>query len=118
VPSYTRLLGAATAGYSVALLVRPQVLLKPVGLPDTAEGRLLARSMGARDAVSGITMMLAPAGATRRAAVAARAAADWADGASFGAALAGQPTRRKAVGWAAAWGTLCALGLLLDEKRS
>ncbi|SSC25501.1 Hypothetical protein KLENKIAIHU_4125, partial [Klenkia terrae] len=118
VPALTTLTGAATAAYSAALLVSPDLLLKPCGLASTHDSRALTRLVGARDTAIGLAMVLAPAGAARRAAVGARVASDWGDAAVLGAALKGRPTQAKVLGFAAAWGALCLAALRYDERSA
>ncbi|MFC7616537.1 hypothetical protein ACFQV2_26775 [Actinokineospora soli] len=109
----TRLLGAATAAYSAALLVRPDLLARPAGLANaTGEvpggTKILVRAIGARDTAIGLAMALAPPGSALRTAVAARVASDFADAAVFGTALPEPARRRKIAGFAVAWGLACA----------
>lgn len=117
----TRVLGAATAAYGLALVARPEVLARPTGLVDE-EGRvpgptaLLIRSLGARDAAIGAAMVLAGDRASRRLATACRIAADASDAVVFGTLLEEPDKRRKAVGVAAAWGVLCAAALYASER--
>ena len=117
-PSLTALTGAATAAYSVALLVSPDVLLRPCGLERSRDTRALTRLVAARDTAIGSAMVLAPAGPARRLAVAARVGSDWGDALVLTGALAGRPTRPKVVGFAAVWGALCLGALALDERRT
>ena len=115
-PALTTLTGAATAAYSAAVVVRPDLLLGPAGLGRSRDARALTRLVGVRDAAIGLAMVLAPAGTARRTAVAARVASDWGDAGVLAAALRGRPTRGKVVGVAAAWGALCLGALVLDER--
>lgn len=108
-----RALGAVTAAYSVAIMIRPVWLAKPCGLTQAdgtvpASTALLIRAVGARDAALGTAMLLAPDTRSLRAATLCRAAADLSDAVLFGAALTGRARRWKVAGFAAAWGTLCA----------
>lgn len=110
--SLTRVLGAATAAYGVALLIRPAVLATPAGLTNAngvvpASTSILTRAIGARDTAIGLAMAFAPPGPARRTAVAARVASDLADAAVFGSALP-EPDRRLTVAAiATGWGVLC-----------
>lgn len=115
-PSLTSLVGGATAAYSAALVVAPRLLLKPCGLEQSADARMLTRAIGARDTAIGLAMIATPAGPARWAATAARVAADWSDAAVFGAGLGGRGTRGKVVGFAAAWGALSLAAGLLDAR--
>jgi hypothetical protein len=72
-----RLLGLATAGYSVAIIADPSLFAKPTGLQ--ADGAPLptatavgVRAIGGRDLASGLAMALAPAGKALRTAIAVR----------------------------------------------
>jgi hypothetical protein len=117
VPSLTSLVGAATAGFSVALAAAPGILLRPCGLADTPDTRLLTRSLAVRDVVLGLALVAAPAGPLRRLATGARAVADLGDAAAFGTGLAGRGARAPVVALAAAsWGALALLAGVLDER--
>ncbi|MGW6463587.1 hypothetical protein [Streptomyces rubiginosohelvolus] len=114
-----RVLGAATAAYSVAIMVRPVLLAKPCGLThadDTvpAATALLIRAIGARDAAIGTAMILAPDSSSLKTATACRVAADLSDAALFGTALTGWSRRLKVAGFAVAWAALCAAAAARD----
>jgi hypothetical protein len=115
-PSLTAVVGAATAGFSVALVAAPRILIRPCGLADTPDTRALTRALGVRDTVLGLAMVAAPAGRVRRLVTAARVVADCGDAAALGAGLAGRPTRGVVAGSAAAWGALALLAGVLDER--
>ncbi|MCW2510020.1 MAG: hypothetical protein JWP68_3168 [Modestobacter sp.] len=83
------LVGAATAAYSAALVAAPRILIGPCGLEDSPDTRTLARALGVRDAAIGLAMIAVPAG---------------------------RATRGKIVGFAAAWGALCLIAGVLDER--
>jgi hypothetical protein len=112
-----RVLGLATAGYSVAIIADPSLFAKPTGLQSdgaplptaTAVG---VRAIGGRDLASGLAMALAPAGKALRTAIAVRVGADVADLVVLGTTLPDRTARGKAAGVAAAWGTLCGLSYL------
>ncbi|MFI8363627.1 hypothetical protein ACIGD1_26095 [Streptomyces sp. NPDC085612] len=88
-----RLLGAATALYSVAIMVRPEWLARPCDLPLDSDGRpplqagLLIRAIGARDTAIAIAMTVADTESTRRSATWCRVAGDTADAVLFGTLL-------------------------------
>lgn len=112
-----RILGAATAAYGVAALVRPRILARPVGMvePDGSLGpgiRVAAGLIGVRDVVAGGAMALAPAGPPLRAAIVARAVFDAGDALLFGTLSPTPDARRKAAAVAGGWSALCALSLL------
>ncbi|GAA2053915.1 hypothetical protein [Williamsia deligens] len=106
-----RALGAATALYSAALLVRPSLLAKPCGFTTTNDVprsvAVLIRGIAVRDLASGAAMVAAPHGAPLRTAIAARAASDLGDAVVFGTGLTGRRAPKVAA-FAAAWGALCA----------
>ena len=60
-----RTLGALTALYGLATLVRPSIFAKPAGLsgdePPAPVG-ILVRAVGVRDVANGLAMATAPAG--------------------------------------------------------
>ena len=116
-PSLTRVLGGATAAYSVALLARPRILLDPCGLPVDETSEALARCIGARDVGIGLAMLAAPAGPARRLAVAARVVSDWGDAAALTPALRSRGTATKVGAFAIGWGALCALAGWYDEHH-
>src|SRR3954451_2341579 len=49
-PSLTSLVGVATAGYSVALVAAPRILITPCRLEDSTDTRILTLGIGVRDA--------------------------------------------------------------------
>ncbi|MER5972691.1 hypothetical protein ABT112_23665 [Streptomyces sp. NPDC002055] len=108
-----RVLGAATAAYSVAIMARPAWLARPCGLTDAdgtvpAATALLIRAIGARDAAIGTAMLLATRTSALRTVTACRIAADLSDAVLFGTMLPDRSRRLKAAGLAAAWAALCA----------
>ncbi len=119
---FPRLLGVATAGYSVAIIAKPELFLRPTGLlgesaSPSDEQKVLTRAIGGRDLASGIAMALAPAGNPLRTAIGVRVGADVADLAVLGSGLPDQNSREKATMVAAGWGALCALSLLAAGPR-
>jgi hypothetical protein len=111
-----RLLGAATAAYSIAIMIKPVLLARPCGLAVGPAGAVVSRpvgmmiqAIGARDAAIGAAMVLAPRGSALRAAVAARVASDAADVVVFGTQLPERDKRAKIAGFAAFWALLCAV---------
>ena len=106
-----RILGAATALYSAAVLVRPRLLAKPCGFAATDEVprsvAVLIRGIAVRDLASGAAMIAAPQGEPLRAAIAVRVAADIGDAVVFGTGLTRQRAPKVAA-VAALWGALCA----------
>ncbi len=116
-----RMIGAATAAYSVACLVRPEVLAGPTQLiePDGRPSRevaVLVRSAGARDLITGVAMAVSPSAAGVRLAGILRLGADVADAIGMGAALPTGEARKKAALVAGGWGALTALTLALARS--
>ena len=116
-----RLLGAATAAYSVAITARPELFLKPTklvaeGERPTSGQRALTMAIGGRDLASGLAMLLAPAGAPLKTAIAVRVGADVADLAVLGSQLPDRDAREKATMVAAGWGAVCALSILAADR--
>ena len=112
-----RLLGVATAGYSVAIIARPELFTKPTalqadGAPLPTATAIGVRALGGRDLASGLAMALAPSGKALRTAIAVRVGADLVDLVVLGTSLPDATARTKAAGVAAAWGTLCGLSYL------
>ncbi|WP_345961704.1 hypothetical protein ABDE16_04285 [Streptomyces sp. BRB040] len=108
-----RVLGAATAAYSVAITVRPAWLARPCGLTAEdgtvpASTATLIRAVGARDTAIGLVMCLGRGPRVLQTASACRVAADLSDAVLFGRALTGRQ-RTEVAGFAAGWGTLCAV---------
>lgn len=104
-----RLLGAITAAYGVAITVRPALLGRPCGLPDTPANRTLIGGIGVRDAAIGGAMVLAPRGRALQAAVIARVVADASDAVVFGTQLPATDRRWPIARFALAWAAACAL---------
>ena len=123
---FPRLLGAATAAYSVAIIAKPELFCRPTGLVGEDETpsdsqKVLTRAIGGRDLASGIAMVLAPAGWPLRTAIGVRVGADIADLVVLGTGLPDQDSREKATMVAAGWGALCALSVLAagsDRKKA
>jgi hypothetical protein len=107
-----RVLGGLTAGYGAYNVVRPHSLARSTGLdthdqPTTRTSTTLGRAIGMRDVLSGTSMLLAPAGAPRRLALAVRVTCDLGDAIGFGLAVP-RSHRAKVIGVCAGWGLLCA----------
>ncbi|HEY2195812.1 MAG TPA: hypothetical protein VGH76_26420 [Actinomycetospora sp.] len=111
-----RVLGVATAAYSVAIIAKPELFARPTKLADdrseiprgTAIG---IRALGGRDLASGLAMAFAPEGTPLRTAVAVRVGSDVVDLVLLGTTLPDRDARLKAAAVAAGWGALCAVGL-------
>jgi len=121
-PATTRVLGALTAIYGTAVIVRPSVLTRPLQLSGDVAAlprsvRLLTAAMGAGDLAIGLAMLIAPAGRPLTVAVSTRIAADVSDAVIFGAGLPTRTTKCKAVAAATAWGAASAASLLGNRTR-
>lgn len=122
-PLLTRLLGVATAGYGVAVLLRPEILAKPCELL-AADGSVpaptaaLARAVGVRDLVSGVSLVCAPDGRALWTTVLLRASADFADAVLFGTGFPDRRTGVRAAVGAGAWGVLCLLSTRIGRRRA
>lgn len=116
-----RLLGVATAAYGAAITVKPDLFLRPTKLVADGEQpssglRALTAAIGGRDVVSGLAMLVAPAGTPLKSAIAVRVGADVADVAGLGSRLPDRDAREKATMVAAGWGALCALSILAADR--
>ncbi|MFD0275284.1 hypothetical protein ACFVHB_15460 [Kitasatospora sp. NPDC127111] len=113
--SLLRAVGAATAGYGLAVAARPAVLARPSGLSG-ADGTVprsvgtCPRPLGLRDAVCGLAMACAPDDRSLRTASLLRIAADFGDAALLTGTLPGRRHRAMALGDGA--GRVGRLGLL------
>ncbi|GAB3203892.1 hypothetical protein [Nocardia tengchongensis] len=114
-----RLLGAATALYGAAVLLRPEILLRPTGLGTGAEPglRATARMIALRDLISGLAWAVASTPRARRAAAAIRVGSDAADTVVLGLALRGRAERGKTLAVTSSWGLLCAAAALHEVRR-
>jgi hypothetical protein len=111
-----RVLGVATAAYSVAIIAKPELFARPTKLANDRDelstGTTIGiRALGGRDLASGLAMAFAPEGTPLRTAVAVRVGSDIVDLVLLGTSLPDRDARLKAVAVAGGWGALCALGL-------
>ena len=104
-----QMMGFLTAAYGCALIAKPEVLIRPVGIQDHDTGARVARLLGVRDVLSGLAMIAAPPGPALAVAVAARVASDLSDVASFQGLAPDAASRRKAALAAIGWATACAV---------
>lgn len=112
-----RLLGLATAAYGAAIVARPELLLKPSGLPvDDPNLHTFVRTLGVRDLASGLAMALAPSRTAMRLAIGVRVASDAGDLVVLSRALDG-PERKAVVAVAGGWGLLCAFAALSTRRK-
>lgn len=116
----TQVLGLATAAYSAAIIIRPEILARPCELTGSngrveRSTRLLIMAIGARDTAIGTAMMLAPRGTARNWATGCRVVADLSDAVAFGAMLPSRGARTKAAVSATVWGALCAAAAMRKD---
>jgi len=114
-PWLPRVLGAATAAYSVAIIAKPELFARPTKLAKDGESlsrgtAIGIRALGGRDLASGLAMAFAPEGQALRTATAVRVGSDVVDLVLLGTSLPDREARTKAITVAGAWGALCALG--------
>lgn len=113
---FLRLIGAATAGYGVAVAAHPELLARLSGLAGPG-GEVAAatatslRPLGLRDAASGTAMVVAPQGAALCSVTLVRVAADFGDALLLGRTLP-RERRWQAVAVSLAWGGLSGAALL------
>ncbi|WP_436776399.1 DUF4267 domain-containing protein [Yinghuangia sp. YIM S09857] len=112
-----RTLGAATAAYGAAILLCPQLLARPAGLPTTPNGAAtpetapLIQMVGARDTAIGLAMLCANGGRERRWVTWCRIGFDIGDALVLGTRLPTRAHRAKAAAFALAWAALNAYSL-------
>lgn len=112
-----RLLGLATAAYGAAITAKPELLLKPSGMPvDEPHLHTFTRTLGIRDLASGVAMAVAPTRKAMRLAIGVRVTSDAGDLVVLGKAMAGRPEQKKIIAIAGGWGLLCALSALATRK--
>jgi hypothetical protein len=110
-------MGIATAAYGAAILARPELLLKPSGLPvDDQDLHTFTRTLGVRDLASGVAMAVAPSRTAMRVAIGVRVASDLGDAVVLGSALAGKPEQKKILAVAGGWALLCGLSALATRR--
>ncbi|MDL5156654.1 hypothetical protein [Actinomycetospora termitidis] len=114
-PWLARVLGVATAAYSVAIIAKPELFARPTKLArdgdELSRGTTIGiRALGGRDLACGLAMALAPEGQPLRTATAVRVGSDVVDLVLLGTSLPDREARTKSVAVAGGWGALCALG--------
>jgi hypothetical protein len=111
-----RTIGVLTALYGASALLKPDVISRHGELAAPGDRRsavwLLSATIGIRDLVSGIAIVVAPAGGVLLAALAARVTFDLGDAASFGRLLPTAHGRRKIAAVALGWAALSALSAI------
>lgn len=112
-----RVIGAATAIYGGAVVLRPTLLTEPCKLTDAVgrtskSAKVLAQSIGARDFASGLALAVAPTSRATQVALGMRVLSDIGDAVVLGRHAPDADTRKKVVGVAAGWAVLTALSAL------
>jgi hypothetical protein len=110
-PALVTAYGLATTAYGASVLIEPRHMLRAARTDrlDHRTARRAARAIGARDVVSGLSILAAGSDAALGRALAARAALDFSDAASFSAATSHAPTRAKILAVTGLWGGLALL---------
>ena len=111
-----RAVGLLAAAYGVSAIARPDIIRRHGELADTDAVRLLSTIVGIRDLVSGVLIVVAPAGGPLTGALAVRVAFDMGDAAAFGTLLPTRRARRKIAAVALGWGALCAATIPLARS--
>lgn len=116
----SRLMCAATAGYGVFALARPQHLGKAMEVDgrDMPGMNLLAQSYGVRDLAVSSVGILGRNPRTVRAAMVVRIAMDLGDAALLGTRTDKDRVRTKILAATLGWAALNSLALLVDSRRS
>ncbi len=113
---FPRIVGLLTALYGVSAVLKPGVIARHGELDSPSDRRsavaLLSATIGIRDLISGIAIVLAPAGGALLAALGARVTIDAGDAATFGRLLPTRAGRRKVAAIALAWGAVSALAMI------
>ena len=111
-PLLSRALGVATLATGLIEFVKPDVWAKPTGLGTLSPAmRTWHHTLGARDVVSGVAMLAAPAGPALRTATLFRIVSDLTDAVAFGINAPGSARKVKALGATFGYAGLAALSL-------
>jgi hypothetical protein len=111
-PVLSRVLGVSTIAFGALEFAKPDVWAKPTGITGPSPAMTTwHQTLGARDVLSGIAMVLAPPGAALRAATLFRIVSDSTDALAFGLNAPGAGLKAKAVGAALGYAALNALSL-------
>jgi hypothetical protein len=111
-PVLSRVLGAATIAFGALEFAKPDLWAQPTGITGPSPAmRTWHQTLGARDLVSGLAMVAAPAGPALRAATLFRIVSDSTDALAFGLNAPGTRLKAKAVGAALGYAALNALSL-------
>jgi hypothetical protein len=112
VPLLSRALGLTTVATGVLELAKPDLWARPTGVEGPSPAmRTWHHTLGTRDVISGLAMLLAPAGPALRAATLFRIVSDVTDAIAFGINAPDAARRGKAAGIALGYGALNAASL-------
>jgi hypothetical protein len=112
VPLLSRALGVATLATGLVEFAKPDVWAKPTGLGTLSPAmRTWHHTLGARDVVSGVAMLAAPAGPALRTATLFRIVSDLTDAVAFGINAPTAALKAKALGITFAYAALNAVSL-------
>ena len=111
-PVLSRVLGVTTIAFGVLEFAKPDLWAKPTGLGEPSPAMTTwHHTLGARDVISGLAMVFAPAGPALRAATLFRIASDSTDALAFGINAPAPRLKAKAAGAALGYAALNALSL-------
>lgn len=118
-----RILGLATAGFGALSLAKPQIPARLLGQTDASgepqSGAVMtAHVAGVRDLLSGLSLLLLPAGKARAAAVVTRVAFDVGDGLLLPRSVADPRMQRALRAGAFGFAGACALAGMASGVRS
>ena len=111
-PVLSRVLGVATIATGVLEFAKPDLWSKPTGISGPSPAmRTWHQTLGARDVVSGLAMVVAPAGPALHAATLFRIVSDCTDAFAFGINAPSGRLKAKAAGVALGYAAANALSL-------
>jgi hypothetical protein len=111
-PVLSRVLGVSTIAFGALEFAKPDLWAKPTGITGPSPAmRTWHQTLGARDLISGLAMVIAPAGPALRAATLFRIVSDSTDALAFGLNAPGAGLKAKAVGAALGYAAVNALSL-------
>ena len=111
-PVLSRALGLATVAFGALEFAKPDLWAAPTGISGPSPAmRTWHQTLGARDVISGLAMVAAPAGPALRAATLFRVVSDATDALAFGLNAPTAALKTKAVGAALGFAAVNALSL-------
>jgi hypothetical protein len=111
-PVLSRVLGVTTIAFGALEFAKPDLWATPTGITGPSPAmRTWHQTLGARDVVSGLAMVLAPAGLALRAATLFRIVSDSTDALAFGLNAPDSRLKAKAIGAALGYAAVNALSL-------